>query len=275
MTLRGLLAVSLLALAACATPVQTRYYTLSGGAPPPAQAAPAYRVAIGPVTVPEALDRMQIVLRVAPNQYAISDGERWSEPLKRGIPRVIAEQLGQRLPAARIAVHLQYAAQDADYRVLIDVLRFESVPGEGVTLEAAWTVRSRAGAASGLWSGRIGRPCSRLRATSPRPWQRRPKRSASPVTAYAKVLSDKNKVFHIRVAKRVWSWRDISIMVCCSSRSQYLPSHGRYAGRGQASSSSFPISPNSRPGPSFSQPPDSMRPRRAYEGDDSIGEISC
>jgi len=147
--LRGALAVSLLALSACATPVNTRYYTLSAGAPPPAKVAgvaPEYSVAIGRVTVPEALDRQQMVLRVAPNRYAIADAERWATPLKREIPEVIAQEVGQRLPAAQVAAYLQHGGQDADYRVLIDVLRFEAAPGVSVTLEAAWTVRRRTGA---------------------------------------------------------------------------------------------------------------------------------
>ncbi len=145
---RGVLIASLIALAACATPAQTRYYTLSAASPPSATAASAaaeYRVAIGPVKVPEALDRIQIVLRVAPDRYAISDTDGWLTPLKREIPRVIAQEVGQRLPAAQVAAHVQYGGQEADYRVLIDVLRFESAPGESATLEAAWSVRGRAG----------------------------------------------------------------------------------------------------------------------------------
>ena len=140
---------ALRALAGCATPMRTRrYYTLSSGSPGVATTAsvvPDYRVAIGPVTVPEALDRLQIVLRVAPNRYAISDTERWLEPLKREIPRVIANEVGQRLHAARVAAHLQHGGQNADYQVLIEVLRFESMPGASITLEAAWSVRNRAG----------------------------------------------------------------------------------------------------------------------------------
>ena len=122
---------------------------LSGESPAPsaktASEIPEYRVAIGPATVPEALDRQQIVLSIAPNRYVISDNERWSEPLKREIPRVIAEAVGQRLPRAQVAAHVQYGGQGADYQVLIDVLRFESVPGKSITLEASWSVRNRAG----------------------------------------------------------------------------------------------------------------------------------
>ncbi|HUX23575.1 MAG TPA: PqiC family protein [Burkholderiales bacterium] len=146
---RGALALLLLALAACATPLPTRYYTLSGELPLPETATSTThgsRVAIGPVSVPEALDRQQIVLRVAPDRYAISDADRWAEPLKREIPRVLAEDVGRRLPTADVAAYYQFGAQDAKYRVLIDVLRFESVPGKSITLEAAWSVRNRAGA---------------------------------------------------------------------------------------------------------------------------------
>lgn len=144
----ALLIFSLITLAACASPVKTRYHMLSGESPAAAKAVnetPEYRVAIGPATVPEALDRQQIVLSVAPNPYVISDNERWSEPLKREIPRVIAAAVGQRLPRAHVAAHIQYSGQGADYQVLIDVLRFESVPGKSITLEAAWSVRNRAG----------------------------------------------------------------------------------------------------------------------------------
>ena len=35
----------------------------------------------------------------------------------------------------------QTTAAGASYRVVIDVLRFESVPGEAATLDAVWTVR--------------------------------------------------------------------------------------------------------------------------------------
>lgn len=148
MSVRALLAgLTLLALGGCAATAPTRYYTLAGAAPPAnaANASAAYSVAIGPATVPEALDRMQLVLRVAPDRYEIADAEHWSAPLKREIPQVVAAEVGMRLREARVAAHVQHGGQDADYRVLIDVLRFDAAPGAAVTLEAAWTVRNRAG----------------------------------------------------------------------------------------------------------------------------------
>lgn len=139
----------LVLLAACATPTKTHYYTLSGGSPAAGGAtdyrAAEFRVAIGPVTVPDALDRLQIVVNVAPNRQAILDAENWTAPLKRQIPRVVAGVVGRRLGTARVAAHTQHGGQDADFAVLIDVTRFESVPGESIVLETLWTVRDRAG----------------------------------------------------------------------------------------------------------------------------------
>lgn len=146
MRLHGIFLASLIVLAACATPAKTTFYTLLGNSPasvPQAAAVADYRVAIGPVTVPEAVDRRQIVVSVGPNREEILDAENWSAPLKREIPRVVAEVVGQRLPAARVAAHSQYGGQDADYAVPIDVLRFASVPGKSVTLDAVWSIRDR------------------------------------------------------------------------------------------------------------------------------------
>ena len=48
--------------------------------------------------------------------------------------------------SARVAAHMQQSGRGADFRVLIDVLRFDSAPGFSATLEAVWSVRSSAGA---------------------------------------------------------------------------------------------------------------------------------
>lgn len=150
MRTRGLLLISLFVLVGCATPGKPRFHTLSYHLAAPAgsqsaAAVAAYRVAIGPATVPEAIDRPQMVLDVAPGRHAILDGENWSAPLKREIPRVLAEVVGRKLAEARVAAYSQHGGQDADFKVLIDVQRFESIPGTSVSVEALWSVHNRDG----------------------------------------------------------------------------------------------------------------------------------
>jgi uncharacterized protein len=126
--------------AGCASP-RSNFYTLNTTAKPVTTGADT-SVSVGPVSVPAAVDRPQIVVRLAPNQVAIDEFNRWASPLPDAISRVVAENLSATLGTPRVAVFSQPTAAGARYRVLIDVLRFESAPGEAATLDAAWTVRS-------------------------------------------------------------------------------------------------------------------------------------
>ncbi len=129
-------------LLSCATPPRERFYTLDAPEPPAAAEAP-YSIAVGPVSVPELVDRPQFVVRVNANQVAIAEQARWAEPLKSAIARVVAANLAKELGAR---TQTQARNGDADYRVLIDVQRFESTPGDGVLLDAQWTVIGPKGA---------------------------------------------------------------------------------------------------------------------------------
>ena len=138
----AVIALAILA-SACGRSPRVSFYTLSPGAQAealvPGQAAPS--VAVGPVTLPEVVDRPQLVVRVSENRVGILEAHRWAEPLKSEIPRLIAQNLGRQLGSSRVTSYGQNAGADAEYRVLVDVVRMESVPGEGVTVQANWTVR--------------------------------------------------------------------------------------------------------------------------------------
>jgi uncharacterized lipoprotein YmbA len=132
-----------LVLAACATPPRETFFTLNAPEPP-AAAADAPSVALAPVTIPDMVDRPQIVVRLGPNQVQIVELARWAEPLKTAIARVVAANLAVAL-GARLAPSRN---GDADYRVALDVQRFES-PADAVLIEALWTVTSKDGKRSG------------------------------------------------------------------------------------------------------------------------------
>jgi uncharacterized protein len=131
---------ALVAGTGCASP-RSNFYTLNSAAKPVTTGA-AYSVAVGPVSVPAAVDRPQIVVRLAPNQVSIDEFHRWVSPLPDAIARVVAENLAAMLGTPHVTVFTQPTAAGAGYRVLIDVLRFESAPGEAASLDAVWTVRS-------------------------------------------------------------------------------------------------------------------------------------
>lgn len=144
-----LIAAAALVLAACGTPPQQSFYTLvPEPVPVPAPASGGtMSVFVGPVTIPEDVDRSAMVLRTGPSQVEIRDSERWSEPLKSAIPRAVSEHLMRELGTARVYASRAGAAQPVDHRVAIEIRRFESSLDAGATIDALWTITPAKGAA--------------------------------------------------------------------------------------------------------------------------------
>ena len=129
---------ALFIVSACASPPRERFYTLDAPEPPvAADGAPS--ISVGPVSIPEMVDRPQLVVRVRANEVVLTEQERWAEPLRGAITRVVAANLAAAL-GARVAPQRN---GDADYRVILDVQRFES--GDEALIDAAWTVVPRNG----------------------------------------------------------------------------------------------------------------------------------
>ena len=126
-------------VAGCGSTPASRFYTLSGTvtAAPAATPLPV-SLAVGPVSVPGTVDRPQIVVNTSANQVEVDEFNRWASPLQSNISRAVAENLVALLGAPRVT---QTLGVDADFRVAIEVQRFESTPGDSAMLDAAWLVR--------------------------------------------------------------------------------------------------------------------------------------
>lgn len=138
--------LAVLSLAACGSSPKERYYTLTADASAPVTGTSTLSIAVGPVTVPEAVDQPQIVAQLGANQVAMYEYQRWASPLKGEIARVIAANLAQELGTPRAWSYAQATLPKPDYQVLVDVQRFDSVLGEAVTIDALWTIRPADGA---------------------------------------------------------------------------------------------------------------------------------
>jgi uncharacterized lipoprotein YmbA len=132
-------------LTGCASSPREAYYTLSAGTAVNGASTivgeSAYSIAVGPITLPEVVDRPQFVLRAGPNEVTIVELHRWAGPLKSEISRTIADNLAADLNVKRVAAYPQSAGDNADYRVLVDIQRFDSTLGESATIDALWTVK--------------------------------------------------------------------------------------------------------------------------------------
>jgi uncharacterized lipoprotein YmbA len=149
MRFRPLAAAVLFLLAGCASTPQPRYYTLGAMAPastgsasaPASAGSSSFSVSVGPVSVPAVVDRPQIVVSISENQVSLDEFNRWAAPLQDGLAAVLAENLAGILGTPSVTVFPRESGADADFRVAVDLQRFESTPGTSAVMEATWVVR--------------------------------------------------------------------------------------------------------------------------------------
>lgn len=140
MIFRPLLLGVLFFMVGCASTPQPRYYTLSALAPASTSAS-SVSVSVGPVSVPAVVDRPQIVVNTGANQVRLDDLNRWAAPLQDSLSTVLSENLAGILGTPGVTVFPRESRADAQYRVAVDVQRFESTPGVSAVMEATWVVR--------------------------------------------------------------------------------------------------------------------------------------
>lgn len=133
-------------LTGCGSAPVERFYTLN--APPPVQGQTAqapYSVMLGPVGLPEMVDRPQLVVRTSANRVAVLEHQRWAESLKTAIPRVLAANLGAQLGGVTVSVPGDAAGRQAKYRVTVQIAQLDAEVDRAVTLNAAWSIRGLEG----------------------------------------------------------------------------------------------------------------------------------
>jgi uncharacterized protein len=138
-----LVALTASVIAGCGTSASSRFYTLDPTAN--SHGSPVHAtIIVGPVTVPASVDQPQFVVQVASNRVEVDEFNRWVSPLSDGIARAVAGDLAVTLDTPVVAT-APMANFSPDYRVAIDVQRFESVVGQEAVVDAVWTVRKTAG----------------------------------------------------------------------------------------------------------------------------------
>lgn len=138
MRLSGCLLLASLLLSACSVrSPNPEHWTLAATAPPPAEWDPsAPAVAIGPVELPRYLDHPQLLVRISPSQVEPAGLHRWADSLHESLGRVLASNLGRSLASARVSAYPVEAPYGVDFRVLVDVERFDGRPGDSLVLIA-------------------------------------------------------------------------------------------------------------------------------------------
>ena len=134
----------------CSSSQPSRFYLLhstTGSVKSPDVLSPPSEISIGvgPVKLPDYLDRPQIVTRATPGKLDLAEFDRWAEPLSENFARVLAEELSAMLSTSRVLMHPWPRTSQVDCQIAVDVVRFEGVPGGRATLGARWTLYGEQG----------------------------------------------------------------------------------------------------------------------------------
>jgi uncharacterized lipoprotein YmbA len=156
------IALAGVSLSGCAGSPKADFYTLSEEAPRVSQPSVSpVAVLVGSVTVPDIVDRPQIVVRAGDNQVSLNEFARWADSLKNQIPRVVRADLSRLLNSPRVFAYPMRSDMAAAYRAQMDVQSFDPTLNEATTVDVLWSVVAPGGKGS-PFSGRstVREPCT-------------------------------------------------------------------------------------------------------------------
>lgn len=126
----------------CSSAPPVRLYVVTPLADPaPAARAPGPGVVVATVRLPDYLDRPQLVTRSGDNRLQLEEFEQWGGNLAKDLTRVMAENLSLLLGSDAVVAAPHTLRLKPDFRVELEVLRFERAGDARVHLTAKWWIQ--------------------------------------------------------------------------------------------------------------------------------------
>lgn len=133
-------------LAACATP-QARFYHLTpvdnACIACDAKAYAPATISIGPVTIPDRIDRSQIVTLAADSEVYIAQFDRWAGSINDEIVRTMTINISKLLPVMNVVPYDMEKWVSPDYQIRVDILELDITPGKAVSLCVNYSVTDK------------------------------------------------------------------------------------------------------------------------------------
>ncbi len=102
-------------------------------------------IGVGPVELPKYLNRPQIVTHASRNELHLAEFDLWAEPLEGNFSRILVENLSSLLAPDRIAVYPWNEPVSTEYRVTVEVTRFDGEADGTTSLVARWSIVGKDG----------------------------------------------------------------------------------------------------------------------------------
>ena len=100
-------------------------------------------IGLGPIRLPEYLDRFQMVVAVSENKYKLIDGHRWAEKLDQNISLALFKTLPGQLGTDKMIRYPWPQRPGVDFQVKIDILELNIDQNGQSQLIAQWSIKSK------------------------------------------------------------------------------------------------------------------------------------
>lgn len=100
-------------------------------------------IGLGPIRLPEYLDRFQMVVAVSENKYKLLDGHRWAEKLDQNISLALFKTLPAQLDTDRMIRYPWPQRPGVDFQIKIDILELNIDEKGQSQLIAQWSIKSK------------------------------------------------------------------------------------------------------------------------------------
>lgn len=132
-------------LTACSNTPTVQFYVLESlnqASPSSISTTKPLSIGIGPVTIPVLLEHKQIVTRLPGNGVQLAEFQQWASPLQDNLLQALTHnvsslQVGNIVRAYPWSIH-----GTVDLQVIVDIIRFDTTPGQSANLEANWTIKN-------------------------------------------------------------------------------------------------------------------------------------
>jgi uncharacterized protein len=128
----------------CATSPPARFYALNGIDKEDnafsARTGKEEIIGVGPISIPDYLDRPQIVTLSGKNEVSIAEFDRWSGSYRDEIARVMTENLSVLLPSQRFISSAWGRRIILNRQITVAIIRLDGILGKTVILKANWAI---------------------------------------------------------------------------------------------------------------------------------------
>jgi len=100
-------------------------------------------IGLGPIRLPEYLDRFQMVVAVSENKYKLIDDHRWAEKLDQNISLALFKTLPGQLGTDKMIRYPWPQRPGVDFQVKIDILELNVDQNGQSQLVAQWSIKSK------------------------------------------------------------------------------------------------------------------------------------